>query len=926
MNKLEEEKKEEEEKKKEEEKKEEEKKKEEEIKKEKEKEKEIKTEEEKKILAISQNNEILKNINHSLETTNKLQMSGLKFPSSPNEYNSKIHNIENQKNEEIKNIPKLNYPLSAIGLLKSDFGKGYFLYGTATLIAPEIILTCAHNIYSPVLKKKAEYITFYMDLTNGVYLKESQVETFVYPDEYEYENKENFDFAICLLKQNLGLIGGYLGLCPYDKEKNSNGFFYGYVNNKIDNYYESFRCELGDYNIKGRNLELRLDSKEEFLLYLNGNTFNGQDGSPIFKIKDNDISFFPSLPLTDIQIFALDCSFTKMQLLYLNKNKFKNSYITNDKIVYDRTNRAIPITNSIYNQILRWIHFYTVVKPKGLDDNLKMSYTSVKSEGKDTLLKTNILEMSNSEIIGKDMTMILNSYDLSLIRILDLSNNEINYEGIKMLIKHKKMCENLIELNLAENELGFKSCEELIKIDYKTLNKLDLSLNEIGSEGCKILSKGNFSTVIDFNLSRNDICEKGVKYIVNGNFKNVEIFNLEGNRIDDDGAYELIKGNMKKLIELNIASNKIGDDGIILFTKCNYQKLKKLNISWNDISPIGIDAIINGIFGSLEKLICDYNKLGVVGAYYIAQKPYISIKELSIVHNDICTKGAEMIGTLNLNFLEYLNVSDNYICDLGLYYICNGNLNNLKRLNVSLNQITKSGVEYLGKANFNNNLTELNIEGNNIEDVGFKYIVYSRLKKISNLNVGLNLISAKSIYNLSSGLLHLINRLNLERNNIGKEGMSYLMQSNFISNMIELNVSYNNIEDEGCLYLSNGSLINLEILNLKNNHITNIGIQHMAKCPWSNLIDLNLEDNEISTDGFKILASGFITNLKFLKVKGNNLTDNDIKILQNGNLGSLDKEMGLTFINYSKVSNSVIRFCLRHPDRRYYNKNYYQIS
>ena len=161
MNKLEEEKKEEEiKKKKEEEKKEEEKKKEEEIKKEKEKEKEIKTEEEKKILAISQNNEILKNINHSLETTNKLQMSGLKFPSSPNEYNSKIHNIENQKNEEIKNIPKLNYPLSAIGLLKSDFGKGYFLYGTATLIAPEIILTCAHNIYSPVLKKKSRIYNF----------------------------------------------------------------------------------------------------------------------------------------------------------------------------------------------------------------------------------------------------------------------------------------------------------------------------------------------------------------------------------------------------------------------------------------------------------------------------------------------------------------------------------------------------------------------------------------------------------------------------------------------------------------------------------------------------------------------------------------------------------------------------------------------
>ena len=873
----------------------------------------------------SQNNYIIQNLSHSLETKDKLRMSALKFPLPSDDFNKILkNNTKAKKENENEKKTLINYPISAIGLLKSDFGKGYFLYGTATLIAPDIILTCAHNVYSPVLKKKAEYITFYMDLTNGHFLKESQIETFIYPDEYENDKNEIYDYAVCLLKDNIGMDGGYLGICPFDKENNKNGYFYGYVNSRIDNYYESFRCKLEDYNIKGCNMELSYDSKEQFLLYLNEHTFNGQDGSPIFKKKENASSEFP-LPYNDFQIFALDCSFTKMQLLYINKNKFRNTYITNDKILYNRTNRAIPITNSVYTQILRWIHFYTVVKPKGLENSMKMSYTNFRTEGKDILLKTNILEKSNNDIIGKDMTMLLNSYDLSLIRILDLSNNEINYEGIKVLVKQKKMCENLIELNLGENELGYKSCEELIKINFINLNTLNLSLNEIGSEGCRILSRGNFLALINFNISRNDIYDKGLKYLVNGNFINVEILNLEGNRIGDDGIYELTKGNINKIIELNISSNQIGDDGILLFSKCNFRGLKKLDLSWNNLSHIGVDAIVNRIFHNLNKLIIDYNKLGVQGAFYIAQNPNLPIKELSIVHNDICTKGAEMIATLNLNSLEYLNISDNFICDLGLYYISNGNLNNLTRLNVSLNQISYNGVQYLANANFYNSLTELNIEGNVLEDKGCLYIVNSKLQKVLNLNIGLNNLSPISINRLSKGRLNLINRLNLERNNILSEGTLFLMDSKFISNLIELNISYNKIKDEGCKYLSNGKLTNLEILNLKNNQITNEGIKNLAMDSWSSLTDLNLEDNEISSEGFKILSTGFITNLKYLKLKGNDLTDEDIKTLKKGIL-SLDNENGLTFINYSKISNSVIRFCLRHPDRRYFNRNIVEIN
>ena len=120
------------------------------------------------------NDELLPNINRSIETTDKLRMSRLKYNSLPNDLIPRLENINKKKEEKKIEIQKpiLNYPLSAIGLLKSDFGNGYFLFGTATLIAPSVILTCAHNLYSPILKRKAQYMTFYMDLTNGKYLKD----------------------------------------------------------------------------------------------------------------------------------------------------------------------------------------------------------------------------------------------------------------------------------------------------------------------------------------------------------------------------------------------------------------------------------------------------------------------------------------------------------------------------------------------------------------------------------------------------------------------------------------------------------------------------------------------------------------------------------------------------------------------------------
>ena len=51
------------------------------------------------------------------------------------------------------------YPYCCIGLITSKFEEETF-YGTGCLIAPKIVLTCAHNIYNKTLKKTATELKF----------------------------------------------------------------------------------------------------------------------------------------------------------------------------------------------------------------------------------------------------------------------------------------------------------------------------------------------------------------------------------------------------------------------------------------------------------------------------------------------------------------------------------------------------------------------------------------------------------------------------------------------------------------------------------------------------------------------------------------------------------------------------------------------
>ena len=913
------------------------------------------------IVLAPKNKSTLKQVYQSLETVKNFEMSTLKNP--PNFDDERVYLENKEQNKKRKHV---NYPLSAIGLLKCDYGNDLIMYGTGTLVSLNMVLTCAHILYSPVLKRRCNNAVFYLNLSNGKYLDESEVETFVIPDEYEYNlNNEQYDYALCVLKEDLGKKGGYLGICSYNEKEDKSGYLFGYSNVKSTrNYVSSFKTQMEEYEIMGVKTSLRFIEEEKVLIYVGNKTKEGQDGSPIFKVIDdvrkdvnekilgneedtkktdkidenvnnlisNILGNFDrkrDIQKYDVKIFAIDCSMTTMVLQNVDSVMLNNHDNVNlNEMVYVRHHKALTIDENKLKQILRWMHFYENIMPRGKIDQ---HITKTKSIYNDLLANFNllsgglfnfqknentVLSINCCDIRGKDMLMLLNSqFDISQLTVLDLSNNSINYEGIHMLTYQEGLCFNLIELNLAENMLDHRAAKYLTEAEFKALDKLNISKNNIGPIGANLLSeKGQFPNLRELNIGENNLFKEGARAIANGEvFKNIVTLYIDGNEINDYGVYLLSTGKLSQITEIFLGRNKIGDDGIIYIS--NFKKLEILDLENNAITYKGISYLCTKNFKNIKQINLDNNHIGVEGTFILASYAENHLKRLSLVRNDICTKGAELISILNFESINDLNISDNFINDLGFYFICKGKLKNLKKLDASLNRITDKGLVYITEANFIDNLTYLNLAGNDITDDGVKYITFCKMSNLQTLDLTLNYLKSKTGSHLSKSFFHLLSSLSLERNKIKAHGLKNLIGAKFFINLVILNLAYCKLGNEGCQILSEVNVSHIEELNLKDNNINDDGVIVLCNGKFDNLKDLNLEDNDIAKKGIDAIIKSLLKQLNFLRLKGNLKIDNkDVLRIQDACDSKFEKQHNYTFLNYSQVNYGAIRYCIRHPE------------
>ncbi|XP_067281094.1 NACHT, LRR and PYD domains-containing protein 12-like isoform X2 [Pseudorasbora parva] len=230
---------------------------------------------------------------------------------------------------------------------------------------------------------------------------------------------------------------------------------------------------------------------------------------------------------------------------------------------------------------------------------------------------------------------------ISVLRELDLSNNDLKASGVKLLSDGLKSC-MLGILRFSICKLTAQCCESLSSVLQSSncvLRELDLSNNNLQDPGVKLLSDGlksckleilrcstcnltalsceSLSSVLqssnsvlrELDLSNNDLQNSGVKLLSDGlKSCKLEILSLSGCMVTEEGCLYVssaLRSNQSHLRELDLSYNHPGDSGVKLLSDTlnhpNY-RLNKLNVDHG-----GAIRITAGLQKYFHRLTLDLN-------------------------------------------------------------------------------------------------------------------------------------------------------------------------------------------------------------------------------------------------------------------------------------------------------------------------------
>ena len=183
------------------------------------------------------------------------------------------------------------------------------------------------------------------------------------------------------------------------------------------------------------------------------------------------------------------------------------------------------------------------------------------------------LNLQGSQIGWKRLRKFITEGDfLNNLRILDLSQNQLQDQGVLMLFMDKKNTWSSLEsLNLAENLIRKDGAKVLsIYLTAPSLKKLDLSRNSIGNEGVKFIAE-------------------------NSSWIQLEVLILNSIEIDSRGVEFLVSNETwKYLQELYLQENPAMSDQSAVWLSCNHipwRKLRKLMLNNSGIRELGVEFL-----------------------------------------------------------------------------------------------------------------------------------------------------------------------------------------------------------------------------------------------------------------------------------------------------------------------------------------------
>ena len=205
---------------------------------------------------------------------------------------------------------------------------------------------------------------------------------------------------------------------------------------------------------------------------------------------------------------------------------------------------------------------------------------------------------------------------MSKLRVLDLARTHL--AGVQALARVE--CPSLEDINLANNELGPDSVNEIAEASSKwpNLRILYLNLNpQLGAAGAEALCRAAFPCMEELCLGRCGLGPDGAQSLASSATQWPRLRVLSGfeNALGDEGVAALLAAPLPALEELSLERNGIGEQGAaaIAAASSRLPNLRYLGLSLNALGDSGARALAQAHFPRLQSLNLRGNNIGAEG-------------------------------------------------------------------------------------------------------------------------------------------------------------------------------------------------------------------------------------------------------------------------------------------------------------------------
>ena len=465
--------------------------------------------------------------------------------------------------------------------------------------------------------------------------------------------------------------------------------FKGIVNNNQINdlYIDLESCELTNSHLKIIKNELKnLNKNRNFNLVINlfSNNFNEEGVLELIeacvcktdKTKLKFILHKNNLSSEILKYFFRERKFVKtLENFDLSYNKINDFSLVKDYSIKAKTSRqfAIEELNFSNNQIedSSIFHLFFAISKGIYCKSIDLSSNLITFKGIPEILNSlsqleNKKRYKENELTKKISETTENSYQP--LKKLDLSNNNIQDEGISLLSHYLEKNSDLEELNLSET--SFINCSELFNsLNFCFITKLHLNGN----------TKINLNSIVDY-LQTSTLKEISLNYC----------------KLDDSHIYAVKKLITLGVDNLNLVNNKFSNIFLIQlgeFLASSNKHIKYLNVSYGhfydeycfenfcgticdddfqNLSNKSKNKYINTYESNIQEIRFNTGKSLIIKENVYKFLKNKNLKKLDLSHNKINKNVFTdlMYYIMKFSNVEYLSLSENGIDDIDISKFC----------------------------------------------------------------------------------------------------------------------------------------------------------------------------------------------------------------------------------------------------------------